>query len=252
MYIDTHLHLSKKDYPNIEEIIRKANNSNVKRLIVSGCDIEGIKESIGLANQYEEIYLTLGFHPEVANKIEEKDILWLEEQLKHPKVIGLGEIGLDYHWIKDNKDKQKEIFLRMLEIAKKRKLPVIIHSRDAAEDTLNILKKESIKGIIHCFSGSLEIAKDYIKLGYYLGIGGVVTFKNAGLQEIVSEIKLEHLLLETDSPYLAPNPHRGKQNSPEFIPIIAEKIAELKKITTETVEKVTTENANTIFNFKSK
>lgn len=248
MFIDSHCHLSIKDYENIDDVIKEANENNVGKLIVSGCDKESIKESIEIAEKYDNVYLSLGFHPSEANEITEEDITWLKEIIKNNnKVVAVGEIGLDYYWEKENKEKQKNMFEKMLLLAKEVNLPVVIHSRDAFQDTYDILEKNNVSGVIHCFSGNLENAKKYIKLGFTLGIGGVITFKNTNLKEVIKNIELENIILETDSPYLAPTPHRGNQNTPKYIPLIAEEIANLKQLTIEEVMNKTTENVKKIF-----
>ena len=230
------------------QLIKEAKENNVKKLIVSGCDKESIIESIDIAAQYDNIYLSLGFHPSEANKTTQEDIEWLKEIIKsNKKVVAIGEIGLDYYWEKDNKEKQKEMFENMLLLSKELNLPVVIHSRDAFQDTYDILKKYDVKGVIHCFSGNLENAKKYIKLGFILGIGGVVTFKNTNLKEVIKNLDLENIILETDSPYLAPTPFRGNQNSPKYIPIIAEEISNIKQIKIEEVMEKTTENVKKVF-----
>ena len=248
MFIDSHCHLSIKDYENIDDVIKEANENNVGKLIVSGCDKESIKESIEIAEKYDNVYLSLGFHPSEANEITEEDITWLKEIIKNnKKVVAVGEIGLDYYLEKENKEKQKNMFEKMLLLAKEVNLPVVIHSRDAFQDTYDILEKNNVSGVIHCFSGNLENAKKYIKLGFTLGIGGVITFKNTNLKEVIKNIELENIILETDSPYLAPTPHRGNQNTPKYIPLIAEEIANLKQLTIEEVMNKTTENVKKIF-----
>ena len=253
MFIDTHCHLSKNDYENLDAEIAKIKEENVKILIVSGCDKDSIEESISLSKKYENIYLSLGYHPSEANKITKEDLEDLKKKIsKNRKIVALGEIGLDYYWEKENKELQKKLFRNQLQIAKELNLPVIIHSREAFQDTYDILKEYNIPGIIHCFSGNIENAKKYISLGYLLGIGGVVTFKNTHLKDVVKEISLEKILLETDSPYLAPTPYRGKPNSPQYIPIIAEEIAKIKEINVNKVEKQTTNNALNIFRIKQK
>ena len=165
----------------------------------------------------------------------------------NPKIVAIGEIGLDYYWDKDNKAKQREVFCKQLEIAEKLKVPVVIHSRDSINETYEILKKYKVSGVIHCFSGSLEMAKKFISLGFLLGIGGVVTFKNSKLFEVIEKLKLTNIVLETDSPYLTPEPNRGKTNESSNIPYIAQKIAEIKNISLEKVAKITTENAIRVF-----
>ncbi len=251
MYIDSHCHLSKEYYENLDEIVNKAKDNNVNTLIISGCDKKGIIEGLDIINKYENVYMTIGFHPSEANITTDEDLIWLEQLIKeNKKILAVGEIGLDYYWVKDNKEEQRDLFRKQLDIAKRLNLPVVIHSREATQETYDILKEYDLKGIIHCYSGSLEMAKEYIKLGYKIGIGGVVTFKNTNLVDVVKEIDLKNITLETDSPYLAPTPYRGKQNSPEYIPLIAEKIAEIKEITKEEVGEITTNNVKELFNIR--
>lgn len=248
MYIDSHCHLSKEYYDSLDEIVNKAKENKVDTLIISGCDKNGIIEGLDIINKYENIYMTIGFHPSEANITTDEDLIWLENLIKdNEKIIAVGEIGLDYYWVKDNKEIQRELFRKQLDIATRLNLPVVIHSREATQETYDILKEYKLNGIIHCYSGSLEMAKEYIKLGYKIGIGGVVTFKNTNLVEVVKEIDIKEITLETDSPYLAPTPHRGKQNSPEYIPLIAEKISEIKEITKEQVGEITTNNIKELF-----
>ena len=200
--------------------------------------------STKFVEKYKNLYACIGYHPEVSNKIVEKDYETLEEMVKNnPKIVAIGEIGLDYYWNKNNKDKQREVFCKQLEIAEKLKLPVVIHSRDSINETYEILKKYKVSGVIHCFSGSLEMAKKFISLGFLLGIGGVVTFKNSKLFEVIEKLELTNIVLETDSPYLTPEPNRGKTNESSNIFYIAQKIAEIKNISLENVAKITTENA---------
>lgn len=248
MFIDTHLHMNME---NATKIVEEAKEQGVSKLIVSGCDKEGIKEALCLIDKYDNVYATIGFHPSEADCIKESDFSWLENIIKNnKKIIGIGEIGLDYYYGKDNKEQQKNLFDNQLKLAKKLNLPVVIHTRDAFLDTYNLLEKYKLKGVIHCFSGSIEVANLYISLGYYLGIGGVVTFKNSNLPKVIEEISLESIFLETDSPYLSPEPHRGKENSPKNIPLIAEKIASIKKVSTNEVEKITYSNVTSLFDLQ--
>lgn len=252
MYIDSHCHLSKDYYENLDEIINKAKENKVEILIISGCDKKGIIEGLDIINKYRNIYMTIGFHPSEANTTTKEDLIWLENLIKdNKKILAVGEIGLDYYWVKDNKEVQRTLFRSQLDIATRLNMPVVIHSREATQETYDILKEYNLRGIIHCYSGSLEMAKEYIKLGYKIGIGGVVTFKNTNLVEVVKEIDIKDITLETDSPYLAPTPYRGKQNSPEYIPIIAEKIAEIKAITKEEVGEITTSTVTSLFDLKN-
>ena len=249
MFIDTHCHLSKNDYEDIDKVIKDAYDNNVKYLIISGCDKKGIKESIEISNNHDNVYMALGFHPSEARITTDEDLKELEEIIKNNnKVIALGEIGLDYYWDKDNKEEQKELFKKQIEIAKRNNLPLVIHSRDAFQDTYDILKEANYKGVIHCFSGNEENAKMYVSIGFYIGIGGVITFKNTNLKETIKTIPKDRILLETDSPYLAPTPHRGEKNESKYIPLIAEEIANNLNITVEEVGRITTKNASKIFN----
>lgn len=247
MFTDTHCHIYKEYYENIDEILKRALESNINRVINNGCNRESNKEVLALANTYINMYIALGIHPESADTYQKEDLTFIEENLSNPKVIAIGEIGLDYHYTKENKTLQIKLLESQLKIAETHNLPVIIHSREATEDTINTLKKYHIKGVIHSFSGSLETAKIYIKMGYLLGINGVITFKNSKLKEVIKELPLEHLVLETDSPYLTPEPFRGKPNEPARIKEIATFISELKGISLEELARITNENIMRIF-----
>ncbi len=247
MFIDTHCHLSIEDYEDIETILEDNRKEGVSPIIISGCTKETIIESLQYGNLYSDAFVTIGYHPSEADITTDEDLFLLEEKLKLNKVVGIGEIGLDYHYGKENKDKQIELFEKQLAIAEKYHLPVVIHSRDATFDTIDCLKKYSVSGVIHCFSGSLETAKEYIKMGFFLGIGGVITFKNSNLADTVTKIPLDSIVLETDSPYLTPVPYRGEKNSSKYIPFIAEKIANCKNVSLKQVAEITTSNAKYIF-----
>ncbi|MCI8547283.1 MAG: TatD family hydrolase [Bacilli bacterium] len=248
MFIDTHCHLSLDYYDDIDKVLNDNHDMGVSKIIVSGCDKKGIKESLFFVNKYSDIYASIGYHPDSVEEVVQKDLVELEEYIKNnKKVLAIGEIGLDYHYVKDNKDLQISLFERQLALSEKLTLPVVIHSRDATEDTIKILSKYKVKGVIHCFSGSLDTAKIYIKMGFKLGIGGVLTFKNSKLCEVVQNISLSDIVLETDSPYLAPDPFRGSVNTSKNIPIIAKKIADIKGISVEEVASVTSENAIHVF-----
>ena len=252
MYIDTHCHLSVEDYDDIDLVIKENRDNKISKIIISGCTKESIIESLELANKYENIYLTIGYHPSEVNTITDEDLELLEEQIKSSdKVVGVGEIGLDYHYGKEDSKLQKELFRKQMKLAQKLNLPVVIHSRDATLDTINILKEfPQVIGDIHCFSGSVETAKIYIAMGYKIGIGGVVTFKNSNLFQVVEEIGIENIILETDAPYLAPVPVRGKKNSSKYIPYIAERVSEILNISVDKVAKISTDNAVTLFDLK--
>lgn len=251
MVIDTHCHLDKEDYENLDEII---NNMKDNLMIASGVDLKTSLNVIELCNKYDNIYGTIGYHPTELDEYTDDNLKIIEANLSNPKIVGIGEIGLDYHYGKENKDLQIKVFISQLDLARKYKLPVVIHSRDAAEDTLEILKNYTdLKIDMHCFSYSKEIAKQLIKMGVKIGVGGVLTFKNSlKLKEIVNEIDLNNILLETDSPYLTPVPFRGQKNQPIYVKYVAEEIAKIKNITIEEVEKTTTLNAVSQFDLKLK
>lgn len=246
--IDTHCHLNKEDYEDVTCVIKNMKN-NI--MIVSMASPNDLDEVIGLISKYDNIYATIGIHPEFTDTYTEDDLNNIEKYLHHPKVVGIGEIGLDYHYTKDNKEKQKELFIKQIKLANQYNKTIVIHTRDAMLDTYNILKEakdQQIKCNFHCYSGSLEMARQIIKLNGVFGIGGVLTFKNEKkLKEIVKELDLKYFLLETDSPYLTPEPFRGHKNEPQNIKYVAQKIAEIKEIPYEEVIRVTTQNAITQF-----
>ena len=247
MLIDTHCHLSYEDYDNLDEVIKETNGI----MIASGCNDKTNREVLELVNKYDNVYGTLGIHPEEVDKINYDSFKLIEDNLSNSKIVGIGEIGLDYHWTKDNIDKQKEVFEHQVKLAEKYNMPVVVHSRESIQDTYNILKKYKVKGDIHCFSSSLEMAREFIKLGYKIGVGGTLTFKNSKkIQEIVTQLDLEDVLLETDSPYLSPEPFRGKKNKPSNVYYVALKLSELKNINVEEIIKKTSENAFNLFDFK--
>lgn len=249
MFVDTHCHLYKEYYDDILEIIKEAEKDNVNYFIVDGCDDKSNKEVLNLV-KFSNIYGTLGIHPENVEKYRNEDLVFLEENLTNKKIIAIGEIGLDYHYSKDNKEQQKELFRKQLELAQKYKMPVVIHSRDATEDTINILKEfPLVKGVIHSFSGSLETALIYIKMGYKLGINGVVTFKNCNLKDILKNI-INSIILETDSPYLTPHPYRGTKNAPKYIKNIALFICENTDLSINELAKITNDNVRSVFDIQ--
>ena len=253
MYIDTHAHIYKEYYDDIDGVIKGANDNGVTRVVNCATDFKNFDEIISLSKRFENLYFSLGIHPEEGEYVKEEDYskleVYIKENLDNPKFIGIGEIGLDYfHNIENIKD-QKNLFIYQLDLAAKYNLPVIIHSREATKDTIDILGQYKLKGIVHCFSGSVETAREYIKLGYKLGIGGLVTFKNCNLKEKIEDIGIENIVLETDSPYVTPEPFRGTKNEPSNIPVIAKKVAELSKLDLDEIEKKTTENCNEIFDF---
>lgn len=253
MFIDTHTHLSSNDYDSIDYIIKKSVDNNVKYLIISCCSMDTIDEGIAIVNKYPNVFLSIGLHPSEIFKYNQNDLEYIENLvMNNKKIVAIGEIGLDYHYIENDSDKdlQKSLFIKQLDIATKLSKPVVIHTRDATRDTIDILKSYNLKGDIHCFSGSLETANEYIRLGYKLGIGGVLTFKNSKLPVTLESIPLESIILETDSPYLAPEPVRGSKNDSSNILYIAKKVSDVKKISTREVEKITTNNAIALFDLR--
>jgi TatD DNase family protein len=255
MLFDTHAHLNADQFEeDVADVIRRAQAEGVSNIVVVGFDEKTIKGALKLAEEYDFIYAAVGWHPVDAIDMKDEHIIWLEELASHPKVVALGEMGLDYYWDKSPKDIQKEVFRRQIQLAKKVKLPIIIHNRDAHEDIVKILKEENaseIGGIMHCFGGSYEIAKQCIEMNFYISFGGPVTFKNAKRpKEVVKDLPLDRLLIETDCPYLAPHPYRGKRNEPSYVKLVAETIAEIKEMTYEEVVQITNQNAKKLFAIK--
>ena len=253
MIFETHAHYDDKMFDeDRESLLESMQEAGIGRIVNIGADLASTASSIALAEKYPFIYAAAGVHPSDAAQLNEHTFQWLSEQTAHEKVVAVGEIGLDYYWEKDPEVRanQRYWFRRQLNLAREKVLPVSINSRDAAKDTLDIMRQEhagTTGGIIHCFSYSKEIAAEYLKMGLYLGIGGVVTFENAKkLKEVVKYAPLSQIVLETDSPYLAPKPNRGKRNSSLNLPYVVRMIAELKEVTEEEVISVTRENARTL------
>lgn len=247
MFTDTHCHLYKEYYNDLDVILKQAESNNVNRYIVAGCNQQSNEEVIKLINNYSNIYGTLGIHPEDVENYNEKDLYFIEKNLSNKKILAIGEIGLDYYYTKESKEEQIKLFERQLAIAEKYNKPVVIHSREATQDTIDTLKKYKVKGVIHSFSGSLDVAKIYIKMGFLIGVNGVITFKNSKVKDVIKELGLENIILETDSPYLTPHPYRGTQNSPKYILNIAEFIADLYSVDLEKLAKITNDNISRIF-----
>ena len=251
MYFDTHVHLNSEQYNNIKGIIDNALENKVNKMVVIGYDLESSIKAIQIANNYDFIYAAVGIHPSEIKKMKENDLEKIESLLKNKKIVAIGEIGLDYYWDKDNKEEQKEMFVKQLKLANKYNLPIIIHSREAAQDTYEVLEKNKSyyeKGIMHCYSYSIDLAKKFINLNLMLAFGGTLTFKNSKQnKEVVKEINIEHLLIETDAPYLTPHPFRGKRNEPKYVQFVAKEISELKNIKEEEVARITYETACKIF-----
>ena len=251
--IDSHCHINDELYKdNPSGYIETAKEAGVKEFLVVGFDAKSSGISVKIAEKYPECYAAVGIHPSDAKKAEQDDLSKIKELAKSSKVIAIGEIGLDYYWDKDEdvKKQQKEFFIKQIEIANELDLPISIHCRDAIEDCLQILKENRVKrgGIMHCYAGSLEIAPEFIKLGFLLGFGGTITFKNSVRpKEVVAHIPSNSYVLETDAPYLTPDPYRGKENHSKYLYLVRNKIAELRNITPEQVEKESTENFNRVF-----
>ena len=248
--INTHSHVNMLRETNIDEAIQNAIDNKIVTIVPSS-SAQDIFDTDKFIKKYNDIYGYVGVFPEEVKEFTDKTLSDMEEIIKsNPKIIGIGEIGLDYYWDKSFKELQKEVFIKQIEFANQMNLPLNIHSREAHLDTLEILKKynKNSTAIMHCFSGSLEFARECIKEGIYIALGGVVTFKNAKkTKEVAKNIPLEYLLLETDDPYLAPVPFRGKENQPMYVKYVAEEIANLRGITPEEVAKTSTENAKKIF-----
>lgn len=252
MFIDTHVHLNADQFQeDLQQVIERAVCAKVEKMIVVGFDQVTIERAMKLIEEYEFLYAVIGWHPVDAIDCTDVELKWIEELASHPKVVGIGETGLDYYWDKSPKDVQQALFRKQIHLAQRVNLPIIIHNRDATFDVMQILKEEnaqSVGGIMHCFGGSVETARELIKMNFMISLGGPVTFKNARLpKKVAKEIPLEHLLIETDAPYLAPHPYRGKRNEPSFVTLVAEEIARLKEISVEEVAKATTGNARKIF-----
>lgn len=255
MLFDTHTHLNDEAFATeIPEAIARAKENDVTKMAIVGFDEKTIEKSLELSRNYDELYSIIGWHPTEAylytDKIEEK----LVEQLQLPKIVAMGEMGLDYHWDTSPKNVQKDVFRRQMRIAKELKLPISIHMRDAIEDTYQILKEEHVEdigGIMHSFSGDVDWMERFLDLGMHISMSGVVTFKKAfEVHEVAKQVPFDKLLVETDAPYLAPVPFRGKRNEPAYVKYVAEKIAELRECSYQEVATQTTENAEKLFRLR--
>jgi len=247
--IDTHCHLyDKKLYNDLDSIILNAKKMNISKMICIGDNLTTSEQSIQLSEKYPNIYATIGIHPHEAKNAPENYLDIIKQKNKHNKVVAIGEIGLDYHYNFSAPNIQKKIFLEQLELAKTLNLPAVIHCRDSYEDLYEIiLKSKNTAGVIHCFSGNLEFAHKIIELGYYISFTGMITFVEE-LEHIIKNVELKHILVETDSPYLAPVPYRGKVNQPAYVNKVAEKIADIKNVSIQEVDTVTSNNASLLFN----
>ncbi|MBQ3021570.1 MAG: TatD family hydrolase [Bacilli bacterium] len=250
MFVDTHCHIYNEYYEDIDKLMEKVKNNNIKFIINNACNIKTAKEILELSNRFDNMFVVVGLHPEEnldeIDKMEEIIIY----NVNNNKMVGIGEIGLDYYWNKETKEEQKKVFIKQLELARKYNLPVIIHSRESTGDMLDILKNYKLKGIIHCFNGSVEVAKEYIKMGYKLGINGVVTFKNCKLIDTLKIIGIDNIVFETDSPYLTPVPDRGKTNDPSYINKIAKFLSEELNVGLDKLAEISNNNVSEIFDIK--
>jgi TatD DNase family protein len=252
MIFETHAHYDDEAFnDDRDKLLLSMSENGIGRIINVASNLKSTKQSIELSHIYPFVYAAAGVHPNETAELNEENFSWLEKQSQDEKVVAIGEIGLDYYWDEPDHDTQKKWFIRQLELARKIKKPVIIHSRDAAKDTYDIIESENageIGGIIHCYSYSYQMALDYVRMGFYIGIGGVITFKNGKkMKEVVEAVPLDRIVLETDSPYLSPEPNRGKRNSSLNLPYIAAKIAEIKNLTYEEVVETTRINACKVY-----
>lgn len=248
MIVDTHAHYDDAAFDeDRDKLLLSMNQSGVEAIVNMGASLRGCEDTIALTQKYDFMYGAIGVHPSDAEQLNEESFEWLRENLKNPKIVAVGEIGLDYHYEEPEQAIQKMWFERQLELAREEKMPVVIHSREAAKDTLDIMKAhhaEEIGGVVHCFSYGVEMAREYINMGFYIGIGGVVTFKNGKkLKEVVDYLPMDRIVLETDCPYLSPEPNRGKRNSSLNLPYVVTAIAQIKGISDEDVIRITAENA---------
>lgn len=252
MIFDTHAHYDDEAFDeDREELLASLPARGIGKVINIGASLQSTKTTVELAQRYPFLYAAVGVHPEGVTELTEESMDWLKELCKLDKTVAIGEIGLDYYWDEPERELQKQWFRRQLQLAREVKLPVVIHSREAAKDTIDIMKEEhseEIGGVIHCYSYTKESAKTFLDMGFSFGIGGVLTFKNAKkLKEAVEYIPMDRILLETDCPYLAPVPYRGKRNSSLYLPHVVEELAAIKGILREEVERITMENALRVF-----
>ena len=253
MFIDSHVHLDDPRFDqDRENIIESLKEDGIDMVINIGADKESSFSTLGLAKKYDNIYAVVGVHPHTASELEEEGLDWLRELAKEEKVVAIGEIGLDFYYDNSPREIQRKWFKAQLQLAKELDLPVVIHTRDAAKETYDILKEAAADGklkvLMHCYSGSAEMAVDYANLGFHIALGGAVTFKNARVpREVASVVPLENLMIETDCPYMTPEPFRGKRNEPKLVSLVAEKIAEIKGITVDELAKATADNARSFF-----
>ena len=252
MIFETHAHYDDEAFDkDREKLLETMHAHGIGKIINVGASLQGVRDTVALTEKYPFVYGAVGIHPDEVGNLTEEDMKELRSYCDREKIAAIGEIGLDYYWNKENHEIQKKWFVRQMDLAKETGLPIIVHSRDAAKDTLDIMKAERadhLRGVIHCYSYSKEHAREYMNMGYYLGVGGVVTFKNGKrLKEVVEYAPLDYLLLETDAPYLAPEPYRGKRNCSVYLTYVAQTIAQIKGVSYETVVETTRKNAEKLF-----
>lgn len=252
MFFDTHTHINVKQFQDdVEEVIKRAQQQGVTRMSVVGFDFPTIEKALELSEKYEEVYATIGWHPTEAGSYNDEVEAYLREIYASRQIVAVGETGLDYHWMEDSKEVQFEAFRRQIKLAKEFNLPVAIHNRESTKDVYRILKEEGLPqagAIMHSFGVSTRWLKRFVELGTMISISGVVTFKNAPeVREIAQAVPLERLLIETDAPYLSPEPNRGKRNEPSYVRFVAQEIAKVRGMNIEEIAKITTKNANQLF-----
>jgi TatD DNase family protein len=254
MLIDSHAHIQGKEYAGeAEAVISRAHAAGVEQIIAVGGagDMSSNTEAIALADLFPNVYATVGMHPHDAKDVGEDELRALRLLTSHPKVVAVGETGLDYYYNHSPRDVQRRVFVQFIHMARETALPIVVHERDAAQEAAELLRSEgagNLRGVIHCFTGDYDTARRYLDLGFYLSFTGIITFKNAGaLRDVVRKVPLERIFVETDSPYLTPVPHRGKRNEPLYVRFVAETIAKVKELAVEEVARVTTENVKHLF-----
>lgn len=254
MLIDSHAHLDDEKFDlDRKYLIENLEKNGIELVVNVGADMESSRKSVDLANLYDNIYAVVGVHPHAAKEMTDKSLREIEDLAKNKKVVAIGEIGLDYYYDNSPRDIQRKCFKEQIYLAKRLDMPIVVHTREADEDTLEILKeeREGLRGVIHCFSSDRAQLEEYLKLGFFIALGGPVTFKKTDeLKEVGKIIPIEKLLVETDAPYLAPHPYRGKRNEPMFVKQTANLIAELKGMTIEDLTLQTNKNTKEIFNIK--
>lgn len=256
MLFDTHVHLNARQFnQDRAKVIQNAFAHDVSHMIVVGFDRKNIPIAMEIAEEHDTIYAAVGWHPVDAVNFTDDDLAWIETLASHPKVVAIGETGLDYHWDKSPKDVQKDVFRKQIQLAKKVGLPLVIHNRNATEDVIQILQEEEaheVGGVMHCYSDSPKYLQACLDMNFYISLAGPVTFKNATMpKEIAKQVPIDRLLIETDAPFLTPHPHRGKRNEPAYVKLVAEQIAALRGMTLEELAKITTENALKLFNINA-